>query len=110
MRVECPRAITDNITNNLYEFKFVDYSSSENAVRTFCVNPGGIVTQENYDNADGSKLVCVNGHSYADNKSATTNFALLVTCHFTEPFNQPIKYAKSIASLCNMLSDNKPIV
>ena len=110
VRVECPRAITDKITDKLYEFKLVNYSSSDNAVRTFCVNPGGIVTQENYDNEDGSRLICVNGHSYSDNKSLATNFALLVTCHFTEPFNQPIQYAKSIAKMCNMLSDNKPMV
>ena len=110
VRVECPRAITDKITDKLYEFKLVNYSSSDNAVRTFCVNPGGIVTQENYDNEDGSKLICVNGHSYSDNKSLATNFALVATCHFTEPFNQPIQYAKSIARMCNMLSDNKPMV
>lgn len=110
VRVECPRAVTDSITDNLYEFKIVNHSDSDNAVRTFCVNPGGYVTQENYDNADGSKLMCVNGHSYSDNKSLTTNFALLVTCHFTEPFNQPIEYAKSIARMCNMLADGKPMV
>lgn len=109
VRVECPRAITDSVTNNLYEFKLVNHSTSDNAVRTFCVNPGGFVTQENYD-TDSSKLVCVNGHSYSDNKSLTTNFALLVSCNFTEPFNQPIEYAKSIAKMCNMLADGKPMV
>lgn len=110
VRVECPRSITDKITDNLYEFKIVNYSSSSNAVRTFCVNPGGFVTQESYDNTDGTTLACVNGHSNAENESLTTNFALLVTSHFTEPFNQPIAYAKSIASMCNMLTDGKLLV
>lgn len=110
VRVECPRAVTDAITDNLYEFKIINYSTSGNAVRTFCVNPGGYVTIEKYDNADGSALSCVNGHSNANNESLTTNFALLVTSHFTEPFNQPIAYAKSIASMCNMLANDKPMV
>ena len=110
VRVECPRSITDEVTDNLYEFKIVNYSSSENKVRTFCINPGGYVVQENYDTSSGKQIMCVNGHSLSDNKSMNTNFALLVSCNFTEPFNQPIKYAQSICQLANMLADDKPMV
>lgn len=110
VRVECPRAITDEITDNLYEFKIVNYSSSDNKVRTFCINPGGYVVQENYNSINNGKIVCVNGHSLSDNKSLNTNFALLVSCNFTEPFNEPIQYGQSICKLANMLADGKPMV
>lgn len=105
VRVECPRSITDQVTNNLYEFKIVNYSSSDNKVRTFCVNPGGYVVQENYDDC-----VCVNGHSLSDNSCLNTNFALLVSCNFTDPFDEPIKYGKSICKLSNMLADGKVMI
>ena len=105
VRVECPRSITDEVTDQLYEFKIVNYSSSDNKVRTFCVNPGGYVVQENYDDC-----VCVNGHSLSDNKCLNTNFALLVSCNFTDPFNEPIRYGKSICKLSNMLADGKVMV
>lgn len=105
VRVECPRSVTDDVTNHLYEFKIVNYSSSDNKVRTFCVNPGGYVVQENYDDC-----VCVNGHSLSDNKCMNTNFALLVSCNFTDPFNEPIRYGKSICKLSNMLADGKVMV
>lgn len=105
VRVECPRSITDEVTDHLYEFKIINYSSSDNKVRTFCVNPGGYVVQENYDDC-----VCVNGHSLSDNKCLNTNFALLVSCNFTDPFNEPIRYGKSICKLSNMLSDGKVMV
>ena len=106
VRVECPRSVTDNITDNLYEMKIVYNSSTGNICRTFCVNPGGYVVRENYD----GNIACVNGHSLSDNKSFTTNFAILVSCRFTEPFNEPIEYGKSICRLSNMLSDCKPMV
>lgn len=105
VRVECPRSITDEITDHLYEFKIINYSSSDNKVRTFCVNPGGYVVQENYDDC-----VCVNGHSLSDNKCLNTNFALLVSCNFTDPFDEPIKYGKSVCKLSNMLADGRPMV
>ena len=105
MRLECPRSITDFATDKLYEFKIINYSSAGNKVRTFCVNPGGYVVQENYDNC-----VCVNGHSLSDNKTSNTNFALLVSLNFTKPFNEPIKYATSICQLTNMLADGKVMV
>lgn len=105
VRVECPRSVTDEVTDKLYEFKIVNYSSSDNKVRTFCVNPGGYVVQENYEDC-----VCVNGHSLSDNKCLNTNFALLVSCNFTDPFNEPIKYGKHICKLANMLADDKVMV
>lgn len=106
VRVEVPNAVTDNVTQNLYEFKIVNYSDSDNKVRSFCVNPGGFVTQENYDNG----IACVNGHSYLDKKSLNTNFALLVSSHFTDPFNEPIKYGQRVCEIVNMLADGKPMV
>ena len=105
VRLECPRSITDFATDKLYEFKIINYSSAGNKVRTFCVNPGGYVVQENYDNC-----VCVNGHPLSDNKTPNTNFALLVSLNFTKPFNEPIKYATSICQLTNMLADGKVMV
>lgn len=107
VRVELPRSITDHLTNELYEFKIYNTSkTSENVVRTFCMNPGGFVSQENYDD----NLAVVNGHSYHDLKSNLTNFALLVSCEFTSPFNEPVSYGKYIAKLANMLTGGKIMV
>lgn len=107
VRVELPRSITDFLTDGLYEFKIYNSSkTTENMVRTFCMNPGGFVSQENYDN----DLAVVNGHSYHDLKSNNTNFALLVSSKFTEPFNEPITYGKYIARLSNMLTGGKIMV
>ena len=107
VRVELPRSITDHLTNELYEFKIYNTSkTSENIVRTFCMNPGGFVSQENYDD----NLAVVNGHSYHDLKSNLTNFALLVSCEFTSPFNEPVAYGKYIAKLANMLTGGKIMV
>ena len=71
----------------------------KNKVRTFCQNPGGFVSQENYDN----DLAVVNGHSYKERKSENTNLSILCSHNFTEPFNQPIEYAQKIGELTNML-------
>lgn len=106
VRVECPRSITDKVTDNLYDFKIIYNSSTGNKCRTFCVNPGGESVTECYD----GDIACVNGHSLSDNASETTNFAILVSCHFTEPFNEPIEYGKRICRLSNMLSDGRPMV
>lgn len=107
VRVELPRAVTDTLTNGLYEFKIYNTSkTTENEVRTFCMNPGGFVSQENYDD----NLAVVNGHSYHDLKSNNTNFALLVSSRFTEPFNEPITYGKYVARLSNMLTGGKIMV
>ena len=106
VRVECPASVTDKITKELYEFKIINYSETDNKTRSFCVNPNGFVTQEKYD--DG--IMCVNGHSYLNKKSENTNFALLVSCKFTEPFNEPIKFGKTLCSYVNMLTDGKVMV
>ena len=103
VRVEVPNVVMDHLTKDLYEAKLVYYSDTfENKVRTFCMNPGGVVSEEHYD----GKIAVVNGHSYSDKalKTENTNFAILVSTKFTEPFNQPIEYGKYIAQLGNMLT------
>lgn len=103
VRVEVPNSIMDHLTKDLYEAKLVYYSDTfDNKVRSFCMNPGGVVSGEQYD----GDVAVVNGHSYADSqlKTQNTNFALLVSTRFTEPFNQPIEYGKYVARLANMLT------
>ena len=104
LRVEVPNSVMDHLTKDLYEAKLVYYSDTfDSKVRTFCMNPGGVVSAEYYDD---NKIAVVNGHSYSDPKLRTTNtnFAMLVSTTFTEPFNQPIDYGKFIAQLGNMLT------
>lgn len=117
VRVEVPNSVMDKVTKYLYEAKMVYYSDTfENKVRTFCMNPGGVVSEENYNagfnNTFDRSIAVVNGHSYADEDSLTenTNFALLVSTRFTEPFNQPIEYGRYIAQLGNMLTGGGIIV
>jgi len=107
VRVECPNMIMEEINENLYEGKFIFRTSTGNNVRTFCSNPGGHVVVENYEG-----VVNVNGHSYSDNKlhSENTNFALLVTHHFDEPFNKPNEYALKVSSLANQIACGSVIV
>ena len=103
VRVEVPNAVMDHLTKALYEAKMVYYSDTfENKVRTFCMNPGGIVSEEHYEGG----IAVVNGHSYAEEERRTgnTNFAMLVSSRFTEPFNRPIEYGRYIAQLGNMLT------
>jgi len=103
VRVEVHNSVMEHLTRDLYEVKLVYYSDTfENKVRTFCMNPGGIVSEEHYD----GRIAAVNGHSYADPslKTDNTNFAVLVSTKFTEPFNQPIDYGMYIAKLGNMLT------
>ena len=97
----------EDVNNVLYESKLIGYPQPfKNKVRTFCQNPGGFVSQENYDN----NLAVVNGHSYKSQKSGNTNLAILCSHHFTEPFNQPIAYAQKIGELTNMLGDGHILV
>jgi uncharacterized FAD-dependent dehydrogenase len=99
VRVELPATVLEPITTLLYEFKFLYYSRAfDDRVRTFCVCPYGEVSTE-----FAGEVMTVNGHSYADRKTANTNFALLVSKNFTEPFDDPIAYGKSIARLANLL-------
>lgn len=100
VRVEVRNEIMQSVNNVLYESKLVGYPNPfRNKVRTFCQNPGGFVSQENYDNG----LAVVNGHSYKEKKSDNTNLAVLCTFNFKEPFDQPIAYAQNVGHLCNML-------
>ena len=100
VRVEVRNEIMEEINDVLYESKLIGYPKPfKNKVRTFCQNPGGFVSQENYDN----DLAVVNGHSYKEKKSPNTNLAILCSHNFTEPFNQPIEYAQKVGELTNML-------
>ena len=101
VRVELPAVIFSHLTDELYESKIVYRTEKfEDAVRTFCMNPHGIVVNENTNG-----IVTVNGHSYegADKQTENTNFALLVSKHFSEPFKDSNGYGESIARLSNML-------
>lgn len=107
VRVEVRNEIMETVNNVLYESKLIGYPAPfKNKVRTFCQNPGGFVSQENYDN----DLAVVNGHSYKELKSQNTNLAILCSHNFSEPFNQPIAYAQKVGELTNMLGDGKILV
>ena len=107
VRVECPNLVMEEINDNLYEGKFLYQTPGGNTVRTFCSNPGGHVVVENYEG-----VINVNGHSYSDSSlsSSNTNFAILVSHNFTEPFKAPNLYAKKISSLANQLACGGVIV
>lgn len=101
VRVELPAEVFSEITDKVYESKIVYTTSKyQDNVRTFCMNPYGFVVNENTNG-----IVTVNGHSNSENgkKSANTNFALLVSQHFTQPFNNSNEYGESIVRLSNML-------
>lgn len=101
VRVEIPAKVFEHITDEVYEAKLVYRTKAYgDLVRTFCMNPKGYVVAENTDG-----IVTVNGHSYREESrhSKNTNFALLVSNRFTEPFCEPIQYGKKIASFSNML-------
>ncbi|HHT49062.1 MAG TPA: NAD(P)/FAD-dependent oxidoreductase [Firmicutes bacterium] len=99
VRVELPAEVMEPLTSVVYESKFIYYSRSfEDRVRTFCMCPYGEVVVENNDG-----LMTVNGHSHAHKKTANTNFALLVSKSFTEPFKEPITYGQYVAGLANLL-------
>ena len=100
VRVECRNEIMEKVNEVLYESKLIGYPKPfKNKVRTFCQNPGGFVSQENYDN----NLAVVNGHSYKEKKSPNTNLSILCSHNFSVPFNQPIAYAQKVGELTNML-------
>lgn len=102
LRVEVPAIVMEPLTSVLYESKLLYFSKSfEDEVRTFCMNPDGFVSREAYGD-----VVTVNGHSYSDRQSGNTNFALLVSTKFTEPFKEPITYGMSIARLANLLGED----
>lgn len=101
VRVEVPAPVLEHLTNVTYEPKLIYYSKKfDDKVRTFCVNPHGEVVKEYL-----KEIWTVNGHSYAKRKTGNTNFALLVSTVFTEPFNEPISYGRYIARLANFLGN-----
>ncbi|MCK4551729.1 MAG: NAD(P)/FAD-dependent oxidoreductase [Tenericutes bacterium] len=107
VRVETNNEIMEEINENLYEGKFIYRTKVGSTVRTFCSNPKGHVVIENH-----SGTMLANGHAYKDSNkgSKNTNFALLVSHKFTEPFNQPNEFAHGVSKLANMLSNGSIIV
>lgn len=107
IRVETNNEIMEEINEHLYEGKFIYRTSVGTTVRTFCSNPSGHVVVENH-----SGTMVANGHSYHDPKlgSRNTNFALLVSHMFSEPFNQPNEFANEVSRLANMLSNGSIII
>ncbi len=109
VRVEVKNEIMEEVNDTVYESKLVYYTPTfDDRVRTFCQNPSGFVSSEYYQ----ADLAVVNGHSYRspEMKTENTNFAVLVSNYFTEPFREPIEYGKYIAMLANMLSGNRIMV
>jgi uncharacterized FAD-dependent dehydrogenase len=99
VRVEVPAAVLAPLTEAAYEAKLIYYSRTfDDKVRTFCMNPYGEVVLEELDG-----LITVNGHSYTSRKTENSNFAILVSSTFTEPFDDPINYGQHIARLANLL-------
>ncbi len=107
VRVEVRNEVMEDVNNVLYESKLIGYPKPfKNKVRTFCQNPGGFVSQENYDD----DLAIVNGHSYKKLKSNNTNLAILCSHNFSDPFDKPIEYAQKVGQLVNMLGDGHILV
>ncbi|HHO74865.1 MAG TPA: FAD-dependent oxidoreductase [Deltaproteobacteria bacterium] len=99
VRVELPAVIMKDLTDKAYETKFIYYSKTfDDRVRTFCMNPYGEVVSETIGD-----ILTVNGHSWANKRTVNTNFAILVSADFTEPFDDPIGYGQSVATMANML-------
>ena len=108
VRVEVRNEVMEDVNEALYESKLIGYPEPfTNKVRTFCQNPGGFDSQENYDN---NSLAVVNGHSYKNTKSDNTNLAILCSHNFRPPFDEPIPYAKKVGELVNMLADGHILV
>jgi len=100
VRVELPAVTMQEYTDKIWEPKLIfNTREFDDIVRTFCVNPNGYVVMENTNG-----IITVNGHSYAEGRSSNTNFALLMSQEFTEPFDRPILYGRRISSLANMIS------
>ena len=107
VRYELPDKVMKKINEYMYEGKFIGrLTPYRDKVRTFCQNPSGFVSAEVYDNG----LTLVNGHSYKDRKSTNTNLAILVSHHFTYPFDKPIEYGENVAKNLNSLGGNSIMV
>lgn len=101
VRVELPASVLKPLTDVSYEPKLIFYSKKFNdRVRTFCVNPEGEVVKEYVKG-----VWTVNGHSYSNRITGNTNFAILVSTNFTEPFDEPHLYGRSVAGLANLLGN-----
>lgn len=107
IRYELPDKVMEKINKYMYEGKFIGRPFPyRDKVRTFCQNPSGFVSAEVYDNG----LTLVNGHSYKNKKSENTNLAILVSHHFTFPFDKPIEYGENVAQNLNRLGGNSIMV
>ncbi|MBR4454662.1 MAG: NAD(P)-binding protein [Solobacterium sp.] len=108
VRVEVPYEVWEPFSSRIYEPKIL-YRTKQytDRVRMFCFNERGHVVTENSDG-----ILTVNGHSYKDpaKRSANSNFALLSSTHFTSPFNEPVQYARHVASLANEISGGSVLV
>lgn len=101
VRVEAPAEVLEPLTHAAYEAKLIHYSHTfDDRVRTFCMNPHGEVVLEEMDG-----IATVNGHSYSARKTDNSNFAILVSSFFTEPFNDPVGYGQYVARLANLLGN-----
>lgn len=107
IRFELPDHVVDEINRKMYEFKVLLKTKTGYTVRTFCNNPSGKVVAEKYNRND---FYTVNGHAEMDAKTSNTNFAVLVTHSFTEPFNDPISYGTYIAKLSNILAGGEKVI
>ena len=106
VRVEVRKEIMENICSVIYDPTiFLKTDTYNDEIRTFCTNPGGYVTKENYYG-----FICVNGHSLKDKKSNNSNFAFITKVNLTEPVTNTRLYGESIARIANVLGDGKPIV
>ncbi len=105
IRYELPDHVLDTINHEMYEFKVKLRTETGYTARSFCNNPSGYVVLEEYDD-----FVIVNGHAKLYEKSNNTNFAILVTHNFTEPFDEPVGYGTYIAKLCNILAGGRKVI
>jgi len=106
VRVEVRKAILEDITNVIYDPTiFIKTDTYGDEIRTFCTNPGGYVTKENYEG-----YICVNGHSLKETKSNNSNFAFISKVTLTHPITNTRLYGESIARIANVLGDGKPII
>ena len=106
VRVEVRREILEQITKTIYDPSiFIKTKTYDDEIRTFCTNPGGYVTKENYYG-----YICVNGHALKNKKSNNSNFAFISKVNLTEPVTNTREYGESIAKIANTLGGGKPIV
>ena len=106
VRVEVRKEILEDLTNVIYDPTiFIKTDTYNDEIRTFCTNPGGYVTKENYYG-----YICVNGHALKDKKSNNSNFAFISKVNLTQPATNTRLYGESIARIANVLGDSKPII